>query len=132
VIVGGLGAKRTPALAATYATEYNASFVDEPSLQAAFGRMDAALDAVGRDRGDLVRSIAQPVAVGRTEAEFRSRAERLQRDPEELRRVHLGGTVAEVADRISRYESMGAGRVYLQVLDMTDLDHLAVLADGLL
>jgi hypothetical protein len=46
--------------------------------------------------------------------------------------VHLGGTVAEVADRISRYESMGAGRVYLQVLDMTDLDHLAVLADGLL
>ncbi len=132
VIVGGLGPSRTPALAAAYATEYNAGFVDEPTIEAAFARVGDAAEAIGRARTDLRYSIAQPVAVGRTEAAFRARAERIGADPARMRAVNLGGTIAEVQDRIGRYAELGADRVYLQTIDMSDLDLLAELADGLL
>jgi F420-dependent oxidoreductase-like protein len=132
VIVGGLGPTRTPALAARYATEYNAGFVDEPTIREAFARVGDAAEETGRARTDLRYSIAQPVAVGRTEAAFRARAERIGADPEHLRAVSLGGTISEVADRIGRYAELGASRVYLQCIDLHDLDLLAELADGLL
>ncbi|HEY8319518.1 MAG TPA: LLM class F420-dependent oxidoreductase [Amnibacterium sp.] len=132
LIVGGLGPTRTPALAARYAAEYNAGFVDEPTIEAAFRRVGDAAEAAGRSRTDLRYSIAQPVAVGRTEGAFRARAERIGADPEHLRAVNLGGTISEVADRIGRYAELGAARVYLQTIDMSDLDLLAELADGLL
>ncbi|MGN6742602.1 MAG: LLM class F420-dependent oxidoreductase [Amnibacterium sp.] len=132
LIVGGLGPTRTPALAARYATEYNAGFVDEPTIREAFRRVGDAAEEAGRSRSDLKYSIAQPVAVGRTEAAFRARAERIGADPEHLRAVNLGGTITEVADRIGRYAELGADRVYLQTIDIKDLDLLAELADGLL
>jgi F420-dependent oxidoreductase-like protein len=132
LIVGGLGPARTPALAARYATEYNAGFVDEAAIREAFARVGDAAEQAGRDRRDLRYSVAQPVAVGRTEAAFRQRAERIGADPEHLRRVNLGGTIGEVADRIARYAALGADRVYLQTIDLSDLDLLAELADGLL
>ena len=132
VIVGGLGPTRTPALAARYATEYNAGFVDEHTIREAFTRVGDAAEEAGRPRTDLRYSIAQPVAVGRTEAAFLTRAERIGADPERLRAVHLGGTISEVADRIGRYAELGASRVYLQCIDLHDLDLLTELADGLL
>jgi alkanesulfonate monooxygenase SsuD/methylene tetrahydromethanopterin reductase-like flavin-dependent oxidoreductase (luciferase family) len=132
VIVGGLGPTRTPALAARYATEYNAGFVDEPTIREAFARVGDAAEEAGRARTDLRYSIAQPVAVGRTEAAFRARAERIGADPDQLRAVNLGGTISEVADRIGRYAELGASRVYLQCIDLHDLDLLTELADGLL
>jgi F420-dependent oxidoreductase-like protein len=132
VIVGGLGPTRTPALAARYATEYNAGFVDEATIRAAFARVGDAAEEAGRTRTDLKYSVAQPVAVGRTESAFRARAERIGADAERLRAVHLGGTISEVADRVGRYAELGADRVYLQCIDLHDLDLLAELADGLL
>jgi F420-dependent oxidoreductase-like protein len=132
LIVGGLGPTRTPALAARYATEYNAGFVDEPTIRDAFARVGDAAEEAGRARTDLKYSIAQPVAVGRTESAFRARAERIGADPEHLRAVNLGGTISEVADRVGRYAELGAHRVYLQCIDLHDLDLLAELADGLL
>ncbi|HET6824304.1 MAG TPA: LLM class flavin-dependent oxidoreductase, partial [Amnibacterium sp.] len=132
VIIGGLGPTRTPALAARYATEYNAGFVDERTIREAFRRVGDAAEEIGRARTDLRYSIAQPVAVGRTEAAFLARAARIGADPERLRAVNLGGTIDEVADRIARYAELGASRVYLQCIDLHDLDLLAELADGLL
>jgi hypothetical protein len=38
------------------------------------------------------------------------------------------GTPAEVVDRIGRYGEVGATRIYLQVLDLDDLDHLEFVA----
>ena len=132
VIIGGLGPTRTPALAARYATGYNAGFVDERTIREAFRRVGDAAEEIGRARTGLRYSIAQPVAVGRTEAAFLARAERIGADPERLRAVNLGGTIDEVADRIARYAELGASRVYLQCIDLHDLDLLTELADGLL
>lgn len=132
VIVGGLGPRRTPALAAAFATEYNVGFADEVATEAAFGRLREAEEQSDRGRGALRRSVAQQTVVGRTDAEFRERAARIGADVAELREVHLGGTPEAVRDRIDRYAELGAARVYLQTVDMTDLAHLELLAETLL
>jgi hypothetical protein len=40
----------------------------------------------------------------------------------------VAGTVAEVTEKLARFADAGAQRVYLQVLDLSDLDHLRVVA----
>lgn len=128
VIVGGSGKKRTPALAAKFASEYNMGFVPLPEAEAGFARVRAACQDAGRDPEELVYSLALVVCVGRDEAEFRRRAEAIGRDPEELRRDGVAGTVAEAAEKMRQVRQLGAQRLYLQVLDLHDLDHLELIA----
>ena len=40
----------------------------------------------------------------------------------------LAGSPAEVVDKIGRYAEIGSQRVYLQVLDLSDLDHLELIS----
>jgi F420-dependent oxidoreductase-like protein len=128
VIVGGKGKRRTPELAARFADEYNVPFDTPEVVAACFDRARAACTAAGRDPATLVLSAAQTLAVGRDDAEVRRRAGAIPADPDELRAGGLGGTVAEVVDKIGRLADLGANRVYLQVLDLTDLDHLELVA----
>jgi hypothetical protein len=37
-----------------------------------------------------------------------------------------------VAAKLGRYDEAGASRIYLQVLDLQDLDHLALLGEAVL
>jgi hypothetical protein len=76
----------------------------------------------------MLFSAALVVCVGQTEAEFVRRAAAIGRDPEELRRDGVAGTLEEAAATIDRWRSVGADRVYLQVLDLADLDHLDTIA----
>jgi F420-dependent oxidoreductase-like protein len=125
VIVGGLGAKRTPALAARYADEYNLPFRDVDVARQQYARVAEESDRLGRaasGRAPLILSTAQTLACGHTEAEARARADKLGRIP------HLYGTPDQVVDAIGRYAELGASRIYLQVLDLDDLDHLDVVA----
>lgn len=123
VIIGGHGKKRTPALAAAYADEFNLPFADVATGRAQFERVREA--AAGRE---LTYSAATVLCVGRDEAEFRRRAETIGHDPDELRATHAGGTVAEVVERVGEWEEIGASRLYLQTLDLHDLDHLELVA----
>jgi hypothetical protein len=41
----------------------------------------------------------------------------------------VAGTPDEVVDRLARFAAEGSERVYLQVMDLADLDHLRLLAD---
>ena len=50
------------------------------------------------------------------------------RSPEDLRENAIAGTPDEVVEQIGRYAALGAQRVYLQALDVHDLDHLRLLA----
>ena len=129
VIVGGHGPKRTPALAARYATEYNVAFPDPGVLPERFENVRAACQDADRDPDSLVYSAAFVVAVGKDEAEFRRRAEAIGREPDELRRNGVAGTVSEAADTLAAAAEQGATRFYLQVLDLHDLDHLQLIAD---
>ena len=60
---------------------------------------------------------------------FRSRAAAIGRDPDELRTNGVCGTPAEATERLQQWAAAGAERVYLQVLDLTDTDHLALVAE---
>jgi F420-dependent oxidoreductase-like protein len=129
VIVGGFGARRTPRLAARFADEYNVPFRGLDDVRAAFSRVVAASEGAGRDPASLVFSAAQTLAVGATQDEVRRRAAATGSSPEELRSGGLGGTVPEVVDKLGRLAELGASRVYLQVLDLDDLDHLRLVAE---
>lgn len=129
VIVGGHGAKRTPALAARFATEFNVPFAVDDAVVAQFARVDEACRAIGRDPAELVRSVAHTIAVGRDDAEVRERALTIGRDPADMRVNGLSGTVAEVVDRLGQLrEKTGITRIYLQLMDLADLDQIELIA----
>jgi F420-dependent oxidoreductase-like protein len=130
VLIGGGGKKRTPRLAARFADEFNLPFVDIDTAAAQFDRVDAACAAIGRDSGEIVRSAAMVLCVGENEGQLARRAEAIGREVDELRANGLAGTPAEVVDKIGTWrERTGITRAYLQVLDLSDLDHLDLVAD---
>ncbi len=122
IIIGGHGRRRTPALAAQYADEFNVAFSDVDATGEIFGWVREAADR------PLVYSAAQTVCVGRDDAEVARRAEAIGRDPRELQTSGVVGTPAEAVQRIGRFAELGATRVYLQVLDLADLDQLELVA----
>jgi F420-dependent oxidoreductase-like protein len=128
IIVGGSGHRRTPALAARYADEIDVPFAGVDDVSAQLERADEACRALGRDPGTLVRSTAQVLCAGGDDAEVRRRAAAIGRAPDELRARGLAGTADEVVDKIGRFAEVGVERVYLQVLDLSDLDHLEFVA----
>jgi F420-dependent oxidoreductase-like protein len=125
VIIGGGGAKRTPRLAAEHATEFNMPFASVEDTAAQFARVREAAQQTGRS---LVLSAAQVLCVGRDDAEVERRAAAIGRAPDDLRANGLAGTPQQVAERIGRFAEVGATRMYLQVLDLSDLDHLELVA----
>jgi F420-dependent oxidoreductase-like protein len=128
VLLGGHGAKRTPALAAKYADEFNVPFASVADSSAMFGRVRAACEEAGRYPDSMTFSVAQVVCCGKDEAQFAQRAAAIGREPSDLREKGLGGTPDEVAAKIASFAEIGAERVYLQVLDLSDLDHLGLIA----
>lgn len=129
IIVGGHGPKRTPQLAARYADEFNVGFSDLATTTAQFGRVRAACQVAGRDPDELVYSAAQVLCVGRDEGEVARRAAAIGRDVGELRENGMAGTVSEVAAKLREWEAAGVQRLYLQVLDLADLEHIALAAE---
>jgi F420-dependent oxidoreductase-like protein len=128
ILVGGAGRKRTPRLAARYASEFNVPFSSAEDNARLFGSVRAACQEAGRDPSSLVYSSALVLCVGKDEAEIARRAAAIGREVDELRAHGVAGTPAEAVDILGRYAEAGAQRFYLQVLDLADLDHLDLVA----
>ncbi|AYV30444.1 LLM class F420-dependent oxidoreductase [Streptomyces sp. CJ_13] len=132
VLVGGHGAKRTPRLAARYADEFNMPFASIADSRRQFGRVREAVAQAGRKADELVYSNALVVCVGRNDAEVARRAAAIGREVEELKANGLAGSPAEVVEKIGTYGAIGSSRVYLQLLDLDDLDHLELISSQVL
>ncbi|MEU9081889.1 LLM class F420-dependent oxidoreductase [Streptomyces sp. NPDC048357] len=128
VLIGGHGAKRTPRLAARYASEFNMPFASVADSERQFGRVRDAAEEAGRKPDDLVYSNALVVCVGRDDAEVARRAAAIGRDVDELKANGLAGSPAQVVEKIGAYGAAGSSRVYLQLLDLDDLDHLELIS----
>jgi F420-dependent oxidoreductase-like protein len=128
LIVGGQGPRRTPALAARFADEFNLPFAQLADAPARFDAVRSACAAI--DRTDLpVLSAAVTLCCGRDDAEVRRRAAAIGRSVDDLRATGAAvGTPAEVVDLLGRYAEAGATRMFLQTLDLHDLDHLDLVA----
>ncbi len=128
VIVGGHGTKRTPQLAATYADEFNVGFSPVDVVRAQFGRARDACAAIGRSGDELAYSTALVLCCGKDDAEVARRAGSIGREVEELRENGVAGTPAQCVDTLGRFAEAGSQRMYLQVLDLADLDQLELVA----
>ena len=128
IVIGGGGPKRTPALAAQYASEFNTPFVNLEFFASRRPGCAPACEAIERDPAELTYSAALVLCCGRDEAEVERRAARIGREPAELRANGAAGTPDEVAATLRTWRDAGAERIYLQVLDLADLDHLDLVA----
>ena len=129
VLIGGGGKVRTPQLAARFAQEFNMPFNSLEETSSQFERVLEACQRSGRGRDSIILSAAQVLCVGESEAEIERRALRIGREVSELRANGLAGSVDEVVEKIQSFTNVGARRMYLQVLDLSDLDHLRLVAE---
>jgi F420-dependent oxidoreductase-like protein len=128
VIIGGHGKKRTPSLAARFADEFNVAFAKISDVAPTLDRVRAACAEIGRTSLPVL-SAAAVLCVGRDDAEVRRRAAAIGRDAAEMRESGgIVGTPAEAVEIIKRYEETGVTRMFLQTLDLSDLDHVELVA----
>jgi F420-dependent oxidoreductase-like protein len=129
IVIGGGGPKRTPALAARYGAEYNLPFAPLERFVAQRKLVAEACEAIDRDPTSITYTAAQVLCLGADEAEVARRAAAIGREPDELRKNGVAGTPVEVRERLEQWQEAGAEKMYLQVLDLSDLDHLDAVAD---
>jgi F420-dependent oxidoreductase-like protein len=129
IVLGGQGGPKSARLAATYAAEYNTPFVPVDRMRATHDKIRAACEDSGRDPGSIVYSVALVLCCGETETELERRATAIGRDVSELRENGLAGTPAELVQKIATYAEAGAERFYLQLLDLSDLDQIRLVAE---
>jgi F420-dependent oxidoreductase-like protein len=128
LIVGGVGPRRTAGLAARYADEFNVPPSRTPEEAAViYGHVRQACEAIGRDPATLTLSAGITVYCGRDDAEAERRVRAVGREPEVVRPISALGTPQAVAERLRAYTALGATTLYLQLLDLRDLDHIALL-----
>jgi F420-dependent oxidoreductase-like protein len=128
IILGGHGAARTPALAARFADEFNLAFSPLGVFATQRDRVRAACERIGRDPASMRFTAALTLCCGRDEREAERRAGAISRSLADLRESGAAGTPDEVIARIKTFDTAGASRIYLQVLDIDDLDHLELVA----
>jgi len=139
LIVGGSGKPRTVAAAVRFADEYNTTEGELEGHRALRRALDQGCENAGRDPGSLVLSVMTTVLLGRDEAEFRERADRLAslhfpdstgaQLIEKYRDECVFGTLEQAAERLDEMESAGVTRIMLQHLDHRDLDAVALIGE---
>ncbi len=127
VIVGGHGPKRTPRLAARFADEMNVPFASIEVCERQYRLVDEACERIGRAPGSVRHSAALIVCCGSSADDVEHRAASIGRKPEELAANGLAGSPADVIEKLASYAAIGVSRVYLQILDLDDLDHLRLI-----
>jgi F420-dependent oxidoreductase-like protein len=128
LLVGGLGARRTPALAARYAAEFNVPFAGLERTKQQFDRVRGACEQSGRDPDSLIYSHAITLCCATSEAELRRRAQRIGTDLADLRASAAAGSPDEVVERLAKYAEAGSQRAYLQTIDLGDLEQIELVA----
>jgi F420-dependent oxidoreductase-like protein len=128
IIMGGFGSRRTPMLAARFATEFNVPFPPLDLYREMVQRVREACGEIGRDSATLRTTVALTVCCGQNEAELERRAATIGQPLANLRANALAGLPSEVVDTLAAYREAGAETAYLQVLDLDDHDHIRLLA----
>ncbi|MFE1664425.1 LLM class F420-dependent oxidoreductase [Microbacterium sp. P02] len=125
IIVGGGGPKRTPAIAARFATEFNIGFQPESVIAEKFATVRAACERIGRDPDTLKLSVALPTLAGGSETDLVRRAAAVGSDLAEFRgETNICGGPDEIADKVQRLAALGADRIYFQLMDLRDAEQV--------
>ncbi len=125
IIVGGGGPRRTPAIAARFATEFNSALSTVAEARDRFAVFGRACEAIGRDPLGARLSGFIPVAIGSTQAQAERRAAIV--GSSRIRESMLIGPPELLSERIADLAEVGADTVYLHIFDIHDLDHIALI-----
>jgi F420-dependent oxidoreductase-like protein len=125
IIIGGAGPRRTPALAARFADEFNSGMTDD--LAGKFAGFRRACEQIGRDPAQVRLSTTLPVCCGSTRADAARRAAALGEPGARMLGMGITGIPAEVAGRLAELRTAGADTVYLHLYDVTDTEHVRLL-----
>ena len=128
VVIGGAGPRRTPALAARFATEFNIGFRSEDTIAWTFDGVRRACEEIGRDPATLRTSVALPTVVATDDAEYLRRLAAIGADADTFAEVNIAGTPEAAVEKLLRLRELGADRVYLQLVDLRDLEHVELIA----
>ncbi|MET0812700.1 MAG: LLM class F420-dependent oxidoreductase [Microbacterium sp.] len=133
VIVGGGGARRTPELAARYATEFNIGFRPEAEIGPILDGVRAACERIDRDPATLKLSVALTTYAGPDEASIARRAGAVGRSLGDVRNgTDIVGGPDEIAEKVERLRALGVERVHFQLLDLQEPEHVAYLGEEVL
>jgi len=132
IIIGGRGKKRTPRLVAKYASDFNVPFMPLSQISETIARVNQACEDAGRDPNEVTKSAALVACVGADDAAIARRAAAIGREVEELLENGIAGTPGQALERLAAYGEAGVERVYLQLLDLSDLDHIAEIGSEVL
>ncbi len=128
IIVGGAGAKRTPALAAKYADEFNGALgLDLRERYANFRRV--CTDVVGRDPSSVRMSATVPTCIGRDAADLERRKESLGEPGARLLAAGITGYAGDLIRVLEDLAGQGADTVYLHVYGPSDVAHIELLGE---
>jgi F420-dependent oxidoreductase-like protein len=129
IIMGGSGQPRSQRLAVKHASEYNLAYgfntVDE--VRTTVRRLRAASEETGRDPASMNYSVTRTVFCGRNDSHTAQRAAMIDAIPI-LRDTVISGSPARLANSIAQFGEAGIQTIYLRILDLHDLDHLALIA----
>lgn len=125
IIIGGAGKKRTPQMAARYAAEFNLPFTEPAKVPAIIANLHNYCEAIDRDPATLKLSAAVVLCAGSNDEEVARRAAAIGREPQEMKDSGFCGTYTELLEVAASYRELGIERLYLQALDLADLDHVA-------
>jgi len=125
IIIGGAGPRRTPALAARFAGEFNSGMSD--GLAERFANFRAICERSGRDPDNVRLSTTLPVCCGATRAEAKRRAEALGEAGLRMLRMGVTGDPGDVTARLAELAEAGADTVYFHLYDVADTDHVRLL-----
>jgi F420-dependent oxidoreductase-like protein len=141
LIVGGSAGRRSAALAARWADEYNTIYVTPDEARERRAALDRACRDVGRDPATLRFSLMNGFVVGADREDLRARGRRLAewRGHQDQARADIDGYLAAVAQpwivgtpdeivaRLREYEAAGVEAVMLQHHLFDDFDALELL-----
>lgn len=129
VIVGGTGKKRTPALAARYAAEFNLQTSrrrapeaqhwldngpESRELTNQIHLVRSAAEAIGRDPTEIVFSMSAAVGVGRTRDQAAAALDPTHFGSQTFDGTALCGCPAQIVDQLGPYADLGITRVYVR------------------
>jgi alkanesulfonate monooxygenase len=95
-------------------------------------RVRDACTSIDRDPKTLKYTIAQATVCGANAAEVEQRTKKIGREVAELSANGLCGTPAQLIAKIGEWKAAGAETIYMQILDLDDLDHLDLIGEEVL
>ena len=127
VILGGIGKKRTPALAARFADEFNLqtsrrrapldqhkSELKSEDVAEQIKLVRTAAEAIGRNPAEIVFSMSALMGVGHTRGQVAAALDPDNFGSQAFDGTTLSGSPAQIVDQLGPYLELGISRVYIR------------------